>query len=318
MPDIFISYSRLDAAAASSLANYFAVQGWSVWWDPAITVGQVYPREIESELRASRCVVVLWSPRSVQSDWVHAEASKGFARGVLIPVLIEESQPPLPFNVLQTIDLSDWESVATPAKLGLLLSAIELKLGSPNAPRLHVQSPVFEREDPEYRQATALFRDGHFVAALSSFRSVVRRNAANSEARYYLVLCALSGVRPKLLRTERVAEIEVHLREAFAAAKGDSAHIRYLWAIIRYDCYTFNGLREPAPTTQELLTEGIQLDSQRAREITSTISAPGNPVWESVFARQSFRPDEAESLGREAVQNSARRRRPSDHSTEEN
>ena len=283
MPDIFISYDRRDLDAAGMLASHFGVRGWSVWWDQSIAVGEDYASKIQSALKASGCVVVLWSSRSVESIWVREEAKEGWERGVLIPVAIEKAKLPLPFTALQTIDLSDWKVRSVPLGLVSLLSAIESKFPLPGTPRLPVSSPLSERPDPEYEIGKALFRDAHFVAALSSFRNVVRRNADNSEARYYLVLCALSGRRPKLLRTERVAEIEVHLREALATAKGDSTHIRYLWAIIRYDCYTFNGLREPEPTTQELLAGGMQLDSLRAGEIMAAIAAPGNPVWESVF-----------------------------------
>jgi hypothetical protein len=169
------------------------------------------------------------------------------------------------------------------------LSAIEAKLPLSGTSRLLIGSQLSDRSDPEYEKGLGLFKDAHFVAALSSFRIVVRRSADNSEARYYLVLCALSGRRPKLLHTARVAEIDVHLKEALATARGDSTHIRYLWAIVRYDCYTFNGLREPEPTIRELLDGGIQLNNVRAAEITATIAAPGNPVWESVFVRMNPR-----------------------------
>lgn len=149
--------------------------------------------------------------------------------------------------------------------------------------------PLSEFEDPEFQDAIAFFKNGRFSAALESFRSIVRRNPASPESRYYLVLSALAGVRPKLLRAERVAEIDVHLSEARVYAKGKDAHIRYLWAILRQDCYRLNGFHEPAPTTKELLAGDLRLDSLRAREITSAISAPGNEVWESVLKQQNAR-----------------------------
>jgi hypothetical protein len=114
MPDIFISYDHRDLNAASMLANHFAVRGWSVWWDQSIPPGTDYTREIHAALEASRCVVVLWSPRSVGSIWVREEAKEAWERGVLFPVFIEEAKLPLPFAALQTIDLSDWGSTAVP------------------------------------------------------------------------------------------------------------------------------------------------------------------------------------------------------------
>ena len=65
--DIFISYSREDRAAARYFAECFVQEGFSVWWDAALHSGETFDEVIEKELKASKAVVVLWSPRSVQS-----------------------------------------------------------------------------------------------------------------------------------------------------------------------------------------------------------------------------------------------------------
>jgi hypothetical protein len=140
-----------------------------------------------------------------------------------------------------------------------------------------------ELDDPQFKQAVRRFRERHFIAALEDFRAVVKRYPDSSEGRYFLVLCALAGRRPKLVRAERVAEIDVQLGEAVRCATGNALHIRYLWAILRYDCYTLNGLREPVPTASELLAGAKPPESARAMEMTSTIAAPGNPLWEALL-----------------------------------
>ncbi len=86
MSDIFISYSREDKERVSALAS--ALQGWSVWWDTEILTGEKFSQVIETELNNARCVIVVWSKQSVDSDWVQAEASEARRRGVLVPITI--------------------------------------------------------------------------------------------------------------------------------------------------------------------------------------------------------------------------------------
>ena len=74
-PDIFLSYNREDAAIARVFAEAFSEAGLEVWWDAALRSGESYDEVTEAALREARAVVVLWSPRSVVSRWVRAEAT---------------------------------------------------------------------------------------------------------------------------------------------------------------------------------------------------------------------------------------------------
>jgi hypothetical protein len=97
--DIFISYSKLDRAKAQVLAKALEQEGWSVWWDPKIPPGKTFDEVIERALDTAKCVVVLWSKKSVLSDWVKTEAAEGKRRGILIPALIEDDvKIPLEFR----------------------------------------------------------------------------------------------------------------------------------------------------------------------------------------------------------------------------
>jgi hypothetical protein len=109
MADVFISYANEDRAQARRLANALAQQGWSVWWDRKIVAGQTFDQEIERELDAAKCVVVLWSKNSISSEWVKNEASHAADRGVLVPAVIDGARPPLEFRRKQTADLLGWE-----------------------------------------------------------------------------------------------------------------------------------------------------------------------------------------------------------------
>lgn len=108
MADVFLSYAREDRASAQALAEALAMEGWSVWWDHRIIVGEAFDQAIERELHAAKSVVVLWSDHSVASEWVKNEAAAAAERGVLVPVLISNIRPPLEFRRRQTADLTDW------------------------------------------------------------------------------------------------------------------------------------------------------------------------------------------------------------------
>lgn len=106
--DIFLSYSREDRTAARHFAESFANEGFTVWWDAALRSGQTFDEVIERELRSAKAVVVLWSPRSVASRWVRAEATLADRRNKLVPAIIEACDRPIIFELTHAADLADW------------------------------------------------------------------------------------------------------------------------------------------------------------------------------------------------------------------
>lgn len=109
MTDIFLSYNRGDRTVAQHIAKGLEDAGYVVWWDTALRAGQTYDEVTEGKLRAARAVVVLWSHRSVKSKWVRAEATMAENRARLVPVMIEECERPLRFELIQTADLIGWD-----------------------------------------------------------------------------------------------------------------------------------------------------------------------------------------------------------------
>ena len=73
MADIFISYARRDRARAKGVAEVLERRGHTTWWDTRLRAGEIWDEVIERELKACRCVVVLWSTASVRSRWVRKE-----------------------------------------------------------------------------------------------------------------------------------------------------------------------------------------------------------------------------------------------------
>jgi hypothetical protein len=109
MHDIFLSYSTKDRARLQPLFQALAQQDWSVFWDhQSIHTGENWHRKIDQAIRESRCVVVVWSKSSVDSEWVLEEASKGKSRNVLLPIRIDAIEPPFGFGMRQAGDFTGW------------------------------------------------------------------------------------------------------------------------------------------------------------------------------------------------------------------
>jgi hypothetical protein len=106
--DIFISYARQDRPAARIFAECFAEEGFSVWWDASLHSGETFDEVIEQRLRDSKAVVVLWSPRSVSSRWVRAEATLADRRNKLAPAIIEPCDRPIIFELTHAAELAEW------------------------------------------------------------------------------------------------------------------------------------------------------------------------------------------------------------------
>ncbi len=129
MADVFISFKSEEQDRARRVARALEGEGLSVWWAAHLASGQTYPAEIERQLRSAKVVVVLWSPAAVESLWVRAEATLALDRAQLMPAMMEACAVPLPFNVLHTVDLTEWQGEAGHAGWQGLLRAIVGRVG---------------------------------------------------------------------------------------------------------------------------------------------------------------------------------------------
>ena len=105
--DVFVSYSAADRERVRAFVGGLEAAGLKIWWDTRIAPGAGFDAEIQAALDNARCVLVVWSHNSVDSEWVITEASEGMERGVLVPVAIDDVRPPLAFRRRQTLDASD-------------------------------------------------------------------------------------------------------------------------------------------------------------------------------------------------------------------
>jgi TolB-like protein/tetratricopeptide (TPR) repeat protein len=184
MAKLFLSYARDDTDAATKLVNALERARHEVWWDALIEGGTRYSRSIGEALEAADAVVVLWSSRSVESDWVRDEAAQGRDRHRLVPLSLDGTAPPLGFRQIQTVDISRWHGRVDAAQFRAVERAIAVALGG------EVAAPqVPPRRWLTRRQALA----GGTAAALAgggvlAVRQTGLLGSANGEARSIAVL----------------------------------------------------------------------------------------------------------------------------------
>ena len=114
MADVFISYKRTQRDRIETISKLLQNEALSVWFDASLEVGsgEGFDAEIEREVTSASSVLVCWTAEAVSSIYVRAEAKKGLERNVLIPVFLERCTLQVPFNAIDTGDLSRWNGDA--------------------------------------------------------------------------------------------------------------------------------------------------------------------------------------------------------------
>jgi adenylate cyclase len=159
MADVFISYARVDKARVAPLVAAIEAQGWTVWWDPEIAAGQLFDDQIEAELSAAKCVLVVWTPASVNSRWVRGEAREAADRGILVPVRLEEARLPMDVRALHTTDLDGWGGDAASPAFQEVLRAVRAMLARGGASEARAPAGRIPAAAPESaRVPSACFR----------------------------------------------------------------------------------------------------------------------------------------------------------------
>jgi hypothetical protein len=100
VPDIFISYSRLDRDRVAPLAERLASLGYSVWWNTSEQSDSDQARE------AARIVLAVWSRDGRNAAELHADALYALDAGKLLQLKLDAIAPPAPFDAITTADMS--------------------------------------------------------------------------------------------------------------------------------------------------------------------------------------------------------------------
>ncbi|MGH6964210.1 MAG: TIR domain-containing protein, partial [Phenylobacterium sp.] len=131
MSDVFLSYKAEDRPRLRQLVAALEADGLSLWWDAQIEGGATWRQSIQEQLDAARCVVVVWSKRSVgpEGRFVHDEATRAQHRGVYLPILIDPVLPPLGFGETQALSLAGWKGDRADPRYQAMLAAVRAKVG---------------------------------------------------------------------------------------------------------------------------------------------------------------------------------------------
>lgn len=148
MSDVFVSYKAEDQRRVRPLVDALEADGLSVWWDAEIGGGAAWRQSIEAELDAARCVIVIWSKRSVGAPgaFVHDEATRAMERGIYLPVKIDNARPPLGFGERQALPLTRWQGNRSDPRYVTLLQAVRAIIdGRVPQPHLAGAGPGIDR-----------------------------------------------------------------------------------------------------------------------------------------------------------------------------
>ena len=161
MCDVFISYAHEDRCRAKKLSNILEFEGFDVWYDEQLRVGERLRETIGEKIDTAKRVIVLWSRHSIDSHWVLGEASSALEQGKLIPLLVEEVDPPLDFRDIHTADFASWDgSHSYQGITDQLLPALKQPdMIHPESPgTMIVELPFSKLDDPDMGPGT-IFRD---------------------------------------------------------------------------------------------------------------------------------------------------------------
>jgi hypothetical protein len=153
MADVFLSYAREDTARAQQVAKGLEAAGLDVFWDNEIPPGTTWADYIEQKLTVCKALIVMWSEHSTKSQWVREEARMGRDKGVLIPVMIDASQPPFGFGEVQAANLADWNGEADNPNWRRFVDAVMRATKSEARPQPAPMAPPRAAPPPQAPQA---------------------------------------------------------------------------------------------------------------------------------------------------------------------
>jgi len=104
--DAFISHSSNDMRLAARIERTLEDNGLKVWLDRSeIRLGRLLRNELQTAIRESRVIILLWSTVAAKSRWVAAEVLTGFHLNRFI-IACASDKTPLPYFLQSTIYLN--------------------------------------------------------------------------------------------------------------------------------------------------------------------------------------------------------------------
>lgn len=217
MTDVFVSYKAEDRRRVQPLVQALQADGYSVWWDEHIGTGDEWRQTIEQQLDAAKCVIVIWSKRSVgpEGHFVRDEASRALRRHVYVPVQIDDVQPPLGFGESQATSLRGWHGDRSDSHYQAVLAAVGRIAGPASQPQMthSIASTPVNRRAVVAGGAVAAAA----VAGIGAWALLKPSSAGASDSIAVLPFANLSGDPGQAYFSDGIAE---ELRSALARLAG--------------------------------------------------------------------------------------------------
>ncbi|MDX2138555.1 MAG: toll/interleukin-1 receptor domain-containing protein [Chloroflexota bacterium] len=105
MAHIFVSYSRKDKDYARKLVDHLLALGFDVWFDEHIEYGSNWEQAIQRAIDTCAAFIVVMSPASADSEWVHNESAHAADRSKAIYPLLLDGEAFLRFKTTQYVDV---------------------------------------------------------------------------------------------------------------------------------------------------------------------------------------------------------------------
>jgi len=261
MSDVFLSYSHTDKIRAEQLFGIIE-QRRSVFMDRRrLSPGAKWESELRQELHSARCIVVLWSEASIDSEWVRREAHEGQLRDVLVPARIDDVKVPLEFAEFQASDLVGWPDADKIQLQNLLVridEVVRLPRGTPDAIANEWTNLVAKLDDtvPRKIEGENLLVASWNVRNLGSLTQSWESSAHDSPKRDKRAAVAIAEIisRFDIVMVTEVTGSADALHQVVSELLGES------WAVLFPDYWTFGGTMERVAfvyDSRRILTAGL-------------------------------------------------------------
>lgn len=211
MARIFISYSKQNPEPTRALAAFLEGEGFSVWWDTNLVGGETFRAEMIKHLDAADVAIVVWTPQSVLSEWVHAEANRADAKGKLLPVRadgVEILSIPMPYTTRHTEPIENRVAIVAAIRriAGATSSGAEprpapLQPSAPKSPSAAAFAEIEAELDPAEYRLFAEHWKGAAEAKAAEARELALRSWAGVDKSDAAAIEGFSTVRPALRRS---------------------------------------------------------------------------------------------------------------------
>lgn len=145
MADVFLSYAEQDGKVADQIVAALRLSG--------IAIAPTHPpqqsagvKTVARELTYAKCVVVLWSEHSIESELVRAEADYARSRDIDVSAVIGRPSLPLGFRDVRFANLTQWAGEADSERFLVLKRLVETHLSPRELPLIFL---CYRREDTQ-------------------------------------------------------------------------------------------------------------------------------------------------------------------------